>query len=777
VTEIDKTTRDPNGQTPESQIRRLSAHVCTRIGLIDGRDHTIASIVTALGAGLLTGLLILTECLSYAVLIFGELPRDLHGIDALGLGLGSMLSAAIIATLYCSAWGSRPPSTGGPDAALVGIMSVATTKVGAAVSASGIQASSLVPHFLFLFVLTSLACGVTLLALSRFGASRAAHFIPYPVIAGFLVASGVLLLYGGACVVIGRTVSPDMLWDLSDTDRTRRLAAALFCAVALWLASARGRRSSLVPVTALVCALVLVATIEGLVPGHLQKGWFLPTNVSPQIWSPLQMDQVRQLDWPALFKAAPEIVAIVMVLIVAMIAKLSAFEALDGQAGNVSVDMRTLGYANLMGVGFGASPMNLSGPGVRTVLTAAGGTRLSGIIIAIVCAVMFVVGDHALSSIPAPLVAGFLMFSGMSLLQGALMRPIRGRRALDLSVIVVVALACLNFGYLTGLGLGVVIACVMFAVSYSRIGLIRRHVTRANLSSDVDYGSELNSTLRKHGHAIHVYWLSGYMFFGSADAAFTQIRISCQEAPEDKPVRYVVFDCSRITGADASAIMSLQKLKAFATNHDVTLVFCALSKTLANTLTRDQLIGGASPHQVFPTRQQGLEWCEQELLEIVSPSVGDVTSQVPTAIETTFIDWLCAELQQKADRDTLMMYFKRRYLTGPMVLYEQGDPATHLDLIVAGQATVSYRKADGQGTRLRRMRQRTVVGEMGFFRSGVRTATVSLEEPALFYSLTSADYQRMKSDHPALATAFTIFIIRTLAERLEFANTEVAALT
>jgi sulfate permease, SulP family len=302
-------------------------------------------------------------------------------------------------------------------------------------------------------------------------------------------------------------------------------------------------------------------------------------------------------------------------------------------------------------------------------------------------------------------------------------------------------------------------------------------MTRANFSSDVDYGSEPNAALRKHGHAIHVYWLSGYMFFGSTDAAFAHVRVSCETLTGDAAVRYIVFDCSDVTGADASAIMSFVKLKSFAAQAHVTLVFCALVPSLEDALARDNLIGATSPHQAFPTRQQGLEWCEHSLLRSVLPDAIGSTGVVSAEIETSFVQWLLEELANTADRSTLMGYFKRRDLAGPMVLYDQGSPATQVDLVVSGQVTVSLTKDNGRIIRLRRMRQRTVVGEMGFFRSGVRSATVSLEEPTLLYSLDKADFERMKIDHPALATAFTTFIVRMLAERLEFANTEVAALT
>ncbi len=75
------------------------------------------------------------------------------------------------------------------------------------------------------------------------------------------------------------------------------------------------------------------------------------------------------------------------------------------------------------------------------------------------------------------------------------------------------------------------------------------------------------------------------------------------------------------------------------------------------------------------------------------------------------------------------------------------------------------------------MSRKTVVGEMGFFRGNVRRATVSVEGDSLVYTLTRTAYDRLCIEDPELATAFLEFIVRALADRLEFANRGIAALS
>jgi len=83
---------------------------------------------------------------------------------------------------------------------------------------------------------------------------------------------------------------------------------------------------------------------------------------------------------------------------------------------------------------------------------------------------------------------------------------------------------------------------------------------------------------------------------------------------------------------------------------------------------------------------------------------------------------------------------------------------------------------EGSSRRVRRIMTQTVVGEMGFFRRLSRSATVSSDGPAILFTLTRANFERMRRERPDLANAFDEFIMRVLADRLDFANRELAAI-
>ncbi len=59
----------------------------------------------------------------------------------------------------------------------------------------------------------------------------------------------------------------------------------------------------------------------------------------------------------------------------------------------------------------------------------------------------------------------------------------------------------------------------------------------------------------------------------------------------------------------------------------------------------------------------------------------------------------------------------------------------------------------------------------------MRSATVSTDGAATIFSLTRENFERMQRERPDIASAFHNFIICVLADRIEFSNREVAALS
>jgi SulP family sulfate permease len=258
-----------------------------------------------------------------------------------------------------------------------------------------------------------------------------------------------------------------------------------------------------------------------------------------------------------------------------------------------------------------------------------------------------------------------------------------------------------------------------------------------------------------------MYWLAGYIFFGSSESVFERIRGDIEARPDGR-VSHVILDFGMAAGADSSAVVSLAKLRNFCEQRGITLVYCSLSPANHRALALGGVLGGKWRHETFPDVNLALAWCEDRLL--AEAGLGQNTGLAG------FEQWLQQQLGPGVLAADLGAYFVRKDTDGSQVIYREGEPADAVDLVAAGNVAIEISGSEGQSLRLRRLTTHTVVGEMGFFRHSTRAATVSSDGPATLFALTRANFERMRRERPDLASAFDDFILRVLADRIEFAN-------
>ena len=128
----------------------------------------------------------------------------------------------------------------------------------------------------------------------------------------------------------------------------------------------------------------------------------------------------------------------------------------------------------------GGAGGNLSLNGALLIEKSGAVGRLGGVFAALVCAVVLFAGADVGAMVPKAILMGMLAYLGATILAETLRSPAQSSLA-EWGLAGAIMLVIVNFGYLMGVVLGVIGACLMFALSYSRIGVIRRHLTRARL--------------------------------------------------------------------------------------------------------------------------------------------------------------------------------------------------------------------------------------------------------------------------------------------------------
>ena len=738
---------------PADAVATLSA-----AGLASTWRHSIKDAL----AGCVGAVVLIGNVVSFGALMF---PGALS--SGIPFAIWAMLIGGGIGGICIALMTSLPPLASSIDSPTGAALVLISASVGPGVLASGGTPHLAIETVMIVFTAATLLSGAFLyaLGLARLGAYF--RFVPYFVVGGFMAATGGLLIAGGIRMAIGKPPTlANLAAPLTTIQGANLVAACAVLAIVLgvrrWIKWAYAMPFALVGMWGIGTVVLALLGLSG--PSN---GFYLPSLGALTRWSPFVA--ARDVHFNGSMAAVlPQVAALAIVALISLVTKVSSIEVARQQSGDLDSEFRAHGLASLIAAPFGGIASGLQVGTSRLLEQAGGVTRASGVFCGLTLGAVGLSSFDLPGVIPIPIIAGLVFSLGHTFIADAFGRPYKQRAWFDLILVLAMMVVCIQNGFLTGVGIGLVVACVLFAVSYARRGVVRRHVTRTEFASNVDRSTVAASYLVENGAAIQLYWLSGYIFFGSSEGMFERIRRDIDPAGPHR-VKYVVLDFGTVTGADTSAIVSFTKLRNFCVKRAITLVYCALPPATRGALENGGLLGGRSKDKAFVDLPQGLSWCEDELIRH-APLGFDVAG-------AGFGSWLQDELGSGIEVGDLLAYLDRTDVPVSQILYREGEPADTIDLVAAGILAVDIAKNDGTTLRVRRIMTYSIVGEMGFFRQTMRSATVSSEGPATFYTMTRPNLQRMRRERPDIACAFDDFILHRLADRVEFANRAIAALS
>jgi SulP family sulfate permease len=713
-------------------------------------------------AGAISAVVQIAYCISFAALIF---TGDLAG--GFPLGLAGLIMGTVVTCVVIALTSTFSPVIGGPDSPAVAVMGVLAASIAAALAAKGASTPTIIINVLVALSVSTLLTGILLYGVGALRLGQWLRFIPYPVIGGFLAASGILLITGGAEVVTqtNLSLSPSSWEALYSSVYGPQIIIGVLFAVAIPLLTRWVPAYLALPVAFFAFLILLDASLFGVAGETVRSDWFLPALGELKLWWPASAIMGQQVDWGVIADSSAEIGSFCGVMAIALLLDVSSLEVARQKTADLDQEFRSNGLANLLASVLGGFGGSLSMNACVLLDESGATTKWAGAIVGLGCAIILFSGADVGSVVPKAILGGMLAYLGAVIIIELWEAPAQSSW-MEWALTGVMTLVIINFGYFMGVVVGVIGACLMFALSYSRIGVIRRHLTRQEFSSNVERSPEQTRLLREEGKRVHVFWLSGFIFFGSSNGLFERIKRAI-ESQRDKPVGYVVLDFTSVPGLDTSAVLSLVKLRNYCEEHGVTLGFSGLSDSMRVSFERAGFFGSTRSHQVFGSRNEAIEWCEDMLL---------MHHEVGAASTHSFESWLASEFGGKVDFARIVSYMERQELSNGEFLFHQGEPSDSVVLQASGCVAITIIDEHGRPLRLRRMIGHTVVGEMGFYRGMPRTASVVAEGPTVVYRLTQAAFDKMQSEDPIAAAALHKLIIRLLSDRLEFANREISAL-
>lgn len=713
-------------------------------------------------AGVVTAIIMIASTLSYAAMIYsGPLAAELP----MGIGSG-LLSAGVVALVF-SAGSGLSFAIAGPDSKPTAVLATIGATLAATLAARQVPDAGFTVFVALVF--GTLITGAALFLLGALRAGRYIRYIPYPVVGGFLAASGWQLVTGALRVLTGRPLG----WSvLAQRETLLHLGAGVLLLLGLELV--RRLRHHLALPAFLVLGTLLIHLALHAAGYNLEQaraaGWLLDLHGNADLPAPWLVEPMRHFHWMALGWTAGGYVALAAVTAITLLLGTVTAEVNARLDLDVDRELRVNGIANLLaGLGGGAvGTLSIS----RTLFNYNTGARhrISGVIVGCTGLLVLAFGTGALGYVPVPLLAAMLLQLGLGMLDEWLVKGWQRMQRADYFQVLTILLVIVGWDFVVGVAVGVVAACVTFAISSSRIRLVRLGLHRGEYGSRVDRPPSHHEELLRHGAGIQIMWLHGFVFFGSANRLLLHVK-ELLAAQGSGVCRTLLLDFREVLGIDSSAVLSLIKLRHLAERERFLIVLSALQPQVQKSLRQGGFLAAEDANdplcKVFTNLDAALEWSEDRLLEERMTREEALRSAD---------EWLAREIGSLELFKQLVSYLEMVEYAPGEVVFAQGEVSDCLNLLYAGRVTIVFRTPEGASLRLRSIVRHTIVGEMGLYRSIPRGASVVADLPTIVYRLTREALEHMERDNPRLAHEFHKFVVRTVAARLDFANREVASL-
>jgi len=712
--------------------------------------------VQDLSAGVICSVLSIAYSLSFATLIFsGPLSHWL------GYGMAVTLLSASIGALVIGLRSSLPFAIAGPDSSTSAVVAAFTTAFVAEIGTRGGH-EELLQHAILAIALSTALTGMLLVILGIKRAGRAIRFVPYPVIAGFLGATGWLILVGGTQLITGQHI--DGLDAAFNSSAGAKLFAGAMLAIALFFGQRRLRSPFVLPglLVAGAVAVHLGLLAFGIPLTEAQaNGWMFAPQLHVGLASPWHPDELREFPWKAFAALFGDLFSVTFVAAITMLLNTIAIEVATEREANLDRELKWHGIANLLIAALGGYVSVTSVSRTAVNYTAGATGRLSAITVAAITAGTIVVDPSLLGYLPKCVLGGLLLYLGGDLLYRWLVESSRRLAVLEYVSLLAIAFIIIKWGFVAGLLIGVVIGCTTFAFNAGRIAVIKFSFDGSEYHSSLDRAPEELATLADHGSELQGMRLQGYLFFGSASQLHEHTKALLAAQPR---CRFLLFDLRLVTGVDSSATHSFRQIKQLADRCRARLVLVNMTPDIQNAFKIAGLISGDVI--VASDLDHALEQCEDTIIK---------AHQAPGTEAVSLYNWLIKVVG--ADHARYLVHECRRLeVAAGEIIAREGEPADSMHFILKGRVSITVDVGDGRKQYIRSLGRHTTVGEMGLITGKVRNATIEAEVPSVLYVLKIDAFERIKRNNPALYKALLTYVIKLMAERLSFANRSIGAL-
>ena len=719
-----------------------------------------SNIVPSIIAGVIGGIIKIVAAMAFSALIFtGTLAAYLP--QGIGIVLFGFLLFAVISTFTAS----YPVNINTPQDIPIAIIALIATTV-MANSGKDWDAET---TFQFIFVtiaLTSILVGIFFFILGTLKLGKLVRFIPYPVVGGFLAGTGWLIVKFAFIMTAGMGLSLDNVVSLFDQATLLKWFPGLIFGLIMLISSRYTKHYLLIPalIAIGITSFYAIMFFYGFSYTDLESnGYLLGPFPEGGLFQGLPLKYLSDFKWSIFLEQLPAIGTMMILNTISVLFNYSGLEIIIKKDLDLDQELKTTGIGNIIAGLGGAPPGHLSLGGTLLSISIGSKSKLTNIIIALLCALTLFFGSEVLSFFPRIILGGLLFNLGLSFLVDWLYSTWSRVPKTDYTIILLIFLVIGTVGFLEGIITGLLMSVVLFVVSYSKVEIIKHELTGKTFHSNVERSESLKKIIDDSGDQTLILPLQGFIFFGSANRLLERIKLHLQSQNE-KNIKYLVFDFKQVTGVDSSTINSFNKLRILAELNNFQVLFCNLTPQIISQFEAEGLFADSMDLFLkFDDLDHGMEWCEEQIIS---------ETTIGSNKQKEEIDEIKLFEEKFAD---LLTYFESKDINQNTTLIEQGNDPEGLYFIKSGRVTVELRSSNNK-IRLKSMGTGTVVGEVSLYLKTQATASVISNTACETYFLSHENFEKLNKEDPERAAELHTYIVKLLSDRLAKSNATIQAL-
>ncbi len=554
--------------------------------------------------GITAGIVALPLALAFGIQAFGVISvEEVGNIGAIGALAG--LTGAMMLGFFASLFGGTPSQISGPTGPMTVISATLISSVWAASGSHSIET------VIISMALAAMLCGVFQIIFGILKIGKYIRYIPYPVLSGFMSGIGIIIIVQQIYPLLGLK-SPVLIVDMI-TQLPAKIAGFNLTALLLGLGTVAiiylfPLISKKIPAT--LVALVVMTVVAVCVPfdskltiGEIPSGFPLPFFAA---------HSVAGVDWLAVAK---------MSVIPAL--TLAGLGSIDTLLTSVVADNTTKVKHNsnqeLIGQGIGNLAVGLFGglPGagatMRTIVNIKSGGRnkLSGMVHGVFLLAVLLGLGKLVRYVPLSVLAGILITVGVGIIDFKGFKDLFKIPKADAVVLVTVLILTVFVDLLIAVGIGMVIACVLFMKRASDLVEGAYHSDQITVfDKEIPWEDEkvLTDEIRSK---IYIQRLNGPIFFGT----ITRFQEVMHDIPDGTKI--VIIRMRLVSFMDQSGLYAMETAIKDLQDKGVTVLMTIIQPQPLYMLNTMKVIPNVVPeNHTFKTFEECGEFLAQNIQQL-----------------------------------------------------------------------------------------------------------------------------------------------------------------